>query len=59
MGGERQWVVLGCVIVREFKVFFMDEFFSNLDVKFCVHMCFELSQFCWKFGIIIVYVTYD
>lgn len=58
-GGQRQRVVLGCVIVRELKVFFMDEFFLNLDVKFRVQMRVELFKFYKRFGIIFIYVIYD
>jgi multiple sugar transport system ATP-binding protein len=58
-GGERQRVALGRAIVREPKVFLMDEPLSNLDAKLRVHMRFELSQLRRKLGITTVYVTHD
>lgn len=35
---------MGCVIVCDVKVFLMDEFLFNLDVKLCVLMCVEIVK---------------
>ncbi|MBI2458414.1 MAG: sn-glycerol-3-phosphate ABC transporter ATP-binding protein UgpC [candidate division NC10 bacterium] len=58
-GGERQRVALGRAIVRNPKLFLMDEPLSNLDAKLRVHMRFELSQLRRKLGVTTVYVTHD
>ena len=45
-GGQRQRVAMGRAIVREPKVFLMDEPLSNLDAKLRVQMRLEISKLC-------------
>lgn len=58
-GGQRQRVALGRAIVREPKVFLMDEPLSNLDAKMRVQMRSELIKLHRKLGITTIYVTHD
>jgi multiple sugar transport system ATP-binding protein len=58
-GGEQQRVALGRAIVREPKVFLMDEPLSNLDAKLRIHMRAELKALQKRLGITTVYVTHD
>ncbi|KYZ76548.1 sugar ABC transporter ATP-binding protein [Anaerosporomusa subterranea] len=58
-GGQRQRVALGRAIVREPKVFLMDEPLSNLDAKLRVQMRAELSKLHQRLQTTIVYVTHD
>lgn len=58
-GGQRQRVALGRAIVREPKVFLMDEPLSNLDAKLRVQMRFELSKIHDRLQTTIIYVTHD
>ncbi len=58
-GGEQQRVALGRSIVREPKVFIMDEPLSNLDAKLRLHMRTELKALQKKLGITTIYVTHD
>lgn len=58
-GGERQRVAMGRAIVRNPKVFLMDEPLSNLDSKFRVQMRAELAKLYNKLGATIIYVTHD
>lgn len=58
-GGQRQRVALGRAIVREPKVFLMDEPLSNLDAKLRVQMRTEISKLHNKLQTTIVYVTHD
>ncbi|MBL3615967.1 ATP-binding cassette domain-containing protein, partial [Bacillus sp. RHFS18] len=58
-GGQRQRVALGRSIVREPKVFLMDEPLSNLDAKLRVTMRAEISKFHQRLKATIVYVTHD
>ena len=58
-GGQRQRVALGRAIVREPKVFLMDEPLSNLDAKLRVQMRTEISKLHQKLQTTIVYVTHD
>lgn len=58
-GGQRQRVALGRAIVREPKVFLMDEPLSNLDAKLRVYARAELKKLHEKIGATIVYVTHD
>ncbi|HUT73886.1 MAG TPA: sn-glycerol-3-phosphate ABC transporter ATP-binding protein UgpC [Armatimonadota bacterium] len=58
-GGQRQRVALGRAIVREPKVFLMDEPLSNLDAKLRVQTRAELSKLHRRLGITTVYVTHD
>ncbi len=58
-GGQRQRVALGRAIVREPKVFLMDEPLSNLDAKLRVQMRTELSKLHDKLQTTVIYVTHD
>jgi multiple sugar transport system ATP-binding protein len=58
-GGQRQRVALGRAMVREPKVFLMDEPLSNLDAKLRVYMRAELKKLQKDFGITTIYVTHD
>ncbi|HHW30712.1 MAG TPA: sn-glycerol-3-phosphate ABC transporter ATP-binding protein UgpC [Clostridiaceae bacterium] len=58
-GGQRQRVALGRAIVREPKVFLMDEPLSNLDAKLRVQMRIEISKLHQKLQTTIIYVTHD
>lgn len=58
-GGQRQRVALGRAIVREPKVFLLDEPLSNLDAKLRVQMRIEISKLHENLGATIIYVTHD
>lgn len=58
-GGQRQRVALGRAIVREPKVFLMDEPLSNLDAKLRTQMRVELKRLHQRLGATIIYVTHD
>jgi multiple sugar transport system ATP-binding protein len=58
-GGQRQRVAMGRVIVRDPKVFLMDEPLSNLDAKLRVQMRTEVSRLQKRLGTTTVYVTHD
>jgi multiple sugar transport system ATP-binding protein len=58
-GGQRQRVALGRAIVRQPKVFLMDEPLSNLDAKMRISTRAELQKLHRKLGITTVYVTHD
>ncbi|MBP5426531.1 MAG: sn-glycerol-3-phosphate ABC transporter ATP-binding protein UgpC [Clostridiales bacterium] len=58
-GGQRQRVALGRAIVREPKVFLMDEPLSNLDAKLRVQMRATISKLHQKLKTTFVYVTHD
>lgn len=58
-GGQRQRVALGRAIVREPKVFLMDEPLSNLDAKLRVQMRSEISKLHHKLQTTFIYVTHD
>ena len=58
-GGEAQRTALGRAIVREPKVFLMDEPLSNLDAKLRVRMRAELKRLQKELGITTIYVTHD
>ncbi|MCD8156712.1 MAG: sn-glycerol-3-phosphate ABC transporter ATP-binding protein UgpC [Clostridiales bacterium] len=58
-GGQRQRVAMGRAIVREPKVFLMDEPLSNLDAKLRVQMRTEISTLHQRLGATIIYVTHD
>ena len=58
-GGQRQRVALGRAIVRNPKVFLMDEPLSNLDAKLRVQMRTEIAKLHQDLGVTIIYVTHD
>ncbi|HPJ76592.1 MAG TPA: ATP-binding cassette domain-containing protein, partial [Clostridia bacterium] len=58
-GGQRQRVALGRAIVREPKVFLMDEPLSNLDAKLRAQMRVELTKLHQKLKTTFIYVTHD
>ena len=58
-GGQRQRVAMGRVIVRNRKVFLMDEPLSNLDAKLRVQMRIEIAKLHQRLGTTIIYVTHD
>ena len=58
-GGQRQRVAMGRAIVREPKVFLMDEPLSNLDAKLRVEVRSQISQIHQRLGTTIIYVTHD
>ncbi|MDZ7836623.1 MAG: sn-glycerol-3-phosphate ABC transporter ATP-binding protein UgpC [Actinomycetota bacterium] len=58
-GGQRQRVALGRAIVRDPKVFLMDEPLSNLDAKLRVQMRTEIAKLHQRLNATIVYVTHD
>jgi len=58
-GGQKQRVALGRAIVREPKVFLLDEPLSNLDAKLRAQMRTELTKIHKKLGTTFVYVTHD
>jgi len=58
-GGQRQRVAMGRAIVRNPKVFLMDEPLSNLDAKLRVQMRIEISKLHKNLGTTIIYVTHD
>ena len=58
-GGQRQRVALGRAIVRNPKVFLMDEPLSNLDAKLRVQMRTEISMLHQRLQTTFIYVTHD
>lgn len=58
-GGQRQRVALGRAIVREPKVFLMDEPLSNLDAKLRVQMRTEIGRLHNRLNTTFIYVTHD
>jgi multiple sugar transport system ATP-binding protein len=58
-GGQRQRVAMGRAIVREPKVFLMDEPLSNLDAKLRVQMRTEVRRIQRRIGVATLYVTHD
>jgi len=58
-GGQRQRVAMGRAIVRNPKVFLMDEPLSNLDAKLRVQMRIEIAKLHQRLGSTIIYVTHD
>lgn len=58
-GGQKQRVALGRAIVRNPKVFLLDEPLSNLDAKLRATMRTELTKIHQKVGTTFVYVTHD
>ena len=58
-GGQRQRVALGRAIVRQPKVFLMDEPLSNLDANLRVQMRSEIKKLHQKLQTTFIYVTHD
>jgi multiple sugar transport system ATP-binding protein len=58
-GGQRQRVALARAIVRQPRVFLMDEPLSNLDAKLRVYMRGELKRLQYELGTTTLYVTHD
>lgn len=58
-GGQRQRVALGRAIVREPKVFLMDEPLSNLDAKLRVQTRAEITKLHQRLKTTFIYVTHD
>ena len=58
-GGQRQRVALGRAMVRNPKVFLMDEPLSNLDAKLRVQMRSEIKKLHKKLNTTFIYVTHD
>jgi multiple sugar transport system ATP-binding protein len=58
-GGQRQRVAMGRAIVREPRVFLMDEPLSNLDARLRVQMRAEVARVQREVGVTTIYVTHD
>ncbi len=58
-GGQRQRVAIGRAMVRDPKVFLLDEPLSNLDAALRAQMRIELSDLHAKLGATMIYVTHD
>ena len=58
-GGQRQRVALGRAIVREPKVFLLDEPLSNLDAKLRSQMRTEITKLHHRLATTFIYVTHD
>ncbi len=58
-GGQRQRVAIGRAIVRDPKLFLLDEPLSNLDAGLRVTMRAELSKLHQRLGVTMIYVTHD
>ncbi len=58
-GGQRQRVAMGRAIVRDPKVFLLDEPLSNLDAKLRAQMRTEISKLHQRLGTTFIYVTHD
>ncbi|EXJ12252.1 sn-glycerol-3-phosphate ABC transporter ATP-binding protein UgpC [Nitrincola nitratireducens] len=58
-GGQRQRVAMGRALVREPKVFLLDEPLSNLDAKLRVQMRLEIKQLQKRLKTTSLYVTHD
>jgi multiple sugar transport system ATP-binding protein len=58
-GGQRQRVALGRAIVRQPRIFLMDEPLSNLDAKLRIEMRAEIVKLCRRLKVTTFYVTHD
>jgi multiple sugar transport system ATP-binding protein len=58
-GGQRQRVALARALIREPKIFLLDEPLSNLDAGLRTHMRAEISDLQRRLGVTTVYVTHD
>lgn len=58
-GGQRQRVALARAIVRQPRIFLMDEPLSNLDAKLRIYMRGELKRLQYELGTTTIYVTHD
>src|SRR5256714_1700486 len=58
-GGQRQRVAMGRAVVRDPRVFLMDEPLSNLDAKLRVQMRSEVTRIQQRLGTTTIYVTHD
>ena len=58
-GGQRQRVAMGRAIVREPRVFLMDEPLSNLDAKLRVETRANIADLQARLGTTTIYVTHD
>jgi len=58
-GGQRQRVAMGRAIVRNPRVFLMDEPLSNLDAKLRVQLRAEIARVQQRIGVATLYVTHD
>ncbi|MEM7695282.1 MAG: ABC transporter ATP-binding protein [Pseudomonadota bacterium] len=58
-GGQRQRVALGRALVRDPKLFLMDEPLSNLDAKLRVQVRKEIAELHATSGLTFIYVTHD
>lgn len=58
-GGQRQRIAIGRAIVRNPKLFLMDEPLSNLDSKLRYSTCNEITSLHKKLNATIIYVTHD
>jgi multiple sugar transport system ATP-binding protein len=58
-GGQRQRVAMGRAIVREPRVYLMDEPLSNLDAKLRVQVRAEIQKIQRRLGVTTIYVTHD
>lgn len=58
-GGQRQRVALGRAIIREPRIFLMDEPLSNLDAKLRGQMRAEICRLYKKLNTTMIYVTHD
>jgi multiple sugar transport system ATP-binding protein len=58
-GGQRQRVAMGRAIVRQPRVFLMDEPLSNLDAKLRVQMRAEITRLQEQLGVTTIFVTHD